>query len=312
MDKTVAIKNELLCYLINSLTDIVHEYIDGIIGDIVFDFKKHNNDILNNCGGEMFMCVCNGKIYVLIGKIYSQYMYIFDADTKKYLCKWDYNLCIVPDKMIGNNERNEIYIMGNVNGCIYVFDSTNGKRLEKIGGKKSVYEKITFSKNMVLSDDNKELYITNTQNRCVNVFNTIEKKFLRKIKNDKNNFFCPCGLAIHDDKLYVSDIHNKCMCVMNSVTGDYIKNFGKGYFEKPTSVLIHNKKLYIIDTGFEHDRVCVFNLDGDLLNEWRLGNKIKRDIMDEIYLAKNSYDMVAYNNELYITDPIKNNIYIYS
>lgn len=107
-----------------------------------------------------------------------------------------------------------------------------------------------------------KIYVTDPGARCIHVFNLKNKEYESWEDAGKGTLKSPIAIAIASNGLvYVTDSVLKEVIVYNK-DGD-VEFTIKGYFQRPTGIVIHHNKLYVVDTAL--NKVLVFDLNGKLL-----------------------------------------------
>ena len=103
--------------------------------------------------------------------------------------------------------------------------------------------------------------------------------------NGDLEFHYPTDVQLVGDKIYVADAYNNRIQIIDK-TGKHVKNMGKEEkMNAATGIYVDQDDIYITD--FEHDRVLIYNNDGELTGE------IKED------LAKPT-DLIIHQEQLFI------------
>ena len=95
--------------------------------------------------------------------------------------------------------------------------------------------------------------------------------------NGDLEFHYPTDVQLVGDKIYVADAYNNRIQIIDK-KGQHIKNIGKEEkMNAATGIYVDKEDIYITD--FEHDRVLVYNNDGDLLAEINEGLSKPTDLL---------------------------------
>ena len=117
-------------------------------------------------------------------------------------------------------------------------------------------------------DEDGNRYITDTGRGQVLVFNT-QDRFVRAYGVEDQ--FKPGDVLVDGDRLYISDLKHHLVHVLDRRTGKTLKKIAtpdnknkKAIIQFPTNMAIHNKHLYISDTG--NFKIVKYTLDGKYIN----------------------------------------------
>jgi DNA-binding beta-propeller fold protein YncE len=114
----------------------------------------------------------------------------------------------------------------------------------------------------VTVDRGGQLYVTDPGAGCVHIFDRANKEYSRLTTSGEDQLRSPVGVAVADDgTIYVTDSERREVVVYDA-DGDE-RQVIRGVFQRPTGVVIHNGKLYVVDTLA--NRVLVFDLQGKFL-----------------------------------------------
>lgn len=103
--------------------------------------------------------------------------------------------------------------------------------------------------------------------------------------NGDLEFHYPTDVQMVGDKIYVADAYNNRIQIIDK-SGKHIKNIGRDQkMNAATGIYVDNEDIYITD--FEHDRVLVFNHEGELTAE----------ITQEL---EKPTDLIVYQEQLFI------------
>ncbi|MFQ6675914.1 MAG: 6-bladed beta-propeller [Fidelibacterota bacterium] len=135
------------------------------------------------------------------------------------------------------------------------------------------------------------LYVTDTGARCVHVFDREKKKYRRITRTRGGWLRSPIAVAIGGDgKVYVTDSVLKEVVVYGP-RGD-VKFSIKGYFQRPTGIVILDDRLYVVDTV--GNKIRVFDLDGTFLFAFGRRGTQSGEFNFPVFAAASQY--------LYVTD----------
>ena len=103
--------------------------------------------------------------------------------------------------------------------------------------------------------------------------------------NGDLEFHYPTDVQMVGDKIYVADAYNNRIQIIDK-TGKHVKNMGKEQkMNAATGIYVDNEDIYITD--FEHDRVLVYNNNGELTAEIKEG-------------LEKPTDLIVYQEQLFI------------
>ena len=115
--------------------------------------------------------------------------------------------------------------------------------------------------------------------------------------NGDLEFHYPTDIQMVGDKLFIADAYNNRIQIIDK-SGKHIKNIGKDQkMNAATGIYVHEGNIYITD--FEHDRVLIFDQEGNLLSE------LKENL-------EKPTDMVIHKGKLYIINYKTQAIAVYS
>ena len=109
-----------------------------------------------------------------------------------------------------------------------------------------------------------DIFVVDSENPCIRVWSSdgVFKKAFGTIGSGNNDFGCPWGIAIHQEKVYVSDIEKHKVFVYKT-NGKYITSFGKegvsiNCLKEPRGIYAsEDGDIYIADS--ENNRIQVFS-----------------------------------------------------
>lgn len=120
----------------------------------------------------------------------------------------------------------------------------------------------------VTTDKEGRMYVTDPGAKCVHIFDRFAKEYKSIKGDDKIKLESPVAVAVAQNNLiYVSDSELKKVIVIDQ-EGKIRFTIDKG-FERPTGIVVHHGKLYVVDTVLH--AVLVFDLNGSPL--FRFGKR---------------------------------------
>jgi len=115
--------------------------------------------------------------------------------------------------------------------------------------------------------------------------------------NGDLEFHYPTDVQMSGDKIYIADAYNNRIQIIDK-QGNHVKNIGKDQkMNAATGIYVDRPYLYITD--FEHDRVLLFNEEGELLSEIKEG-------------LEKPTDVLVHNERLYIINYKSQSIAVYT
>jgi len=98
--------------------------------------------------------------------------------------------------------------------------------------------------------------------------------------NGDLEFHYPTDVQMVGDKIYVADAYNNRIQIIDK-SGNHVKNMGKEEkMNAATGIYVDNEDIYITD--FEHDRVLVYNNEGELTAE--INEKLSKPTQERLYI----------------------------
>ncbi|MFQ5798236.1 MAG: 6-bladed beta-propeller [Bacteroidota bacterium] len=117
----------------------------------------------------------------------------------------------------------------------------------------------------IATDLSGRIYVTDPGAQRVHIFDRKNKRYETLSETEHGQLRSPVAVAIAaDGAVYVTDSALREVAVFDE-DGD-AKFSIKGFFERPTGIVIYMNKLYVVDTAL--NKVLVFSLDGTFLFEF--------------------------------------------